>query len=1160
MDLQVLNTVWDRGGVAVGLLAECSGVLILLAAAFLVFRTFRERYLLAWILGWSFYLVYRVSTVSISIFSHPQWLFAVAQGAFVCAITLFVLAILYYTGALKFRVLLAAVGIAAASLAVARALWWPSTVAGVSVVRGACLLMAIGGAVQLAVFSRGRRQVGPWVLIAMLLLLHMDLDTNGPHFLAGIDMVIELLLGLSMLMMVLDDSKQRTDRLGAINLISSAIAGAQEHESMVLTALEQLKRLTGARATWFRLLEGNAMVLIGHVGLSEKFIAERSSLDVRSADGARIVQQGEPVIIRTGVLEEDNQRLVREEGFDHILLVPVKGKTSVIGSIAIGQSRSRSYPTDELKFLTAAAHQVGIAVENMRLLEEIIHSHQQWISTFDSIEDMVLVHDAEFRILKLNRAVVKRLGVAIAELVFQPCEKVLPEAATKWNHCPYCEQGRANFAEGPDPCFGGHSLVSTSSFTEAGVYQGTIHVVRDTTERRAAEERYRLLFEQVQEGVFVSTPEGRIVECNDAFVNMLGYGTREEVLALDISRDMYISATQRQSFCAVMNQSGFVRNYEVDLRRKDGTILHALENSFATRDASGKIEQFQGFLLDITEKRRAEDEIRHRNRELHALNSIAVIASRSFDLDEILNTALRHLADIFAAPISGVYLIDKHDVLQRRAAYGQRNPAQYARVTLPPEFLQRIRQLRIEVFTHEDAEQLPEILGEYVRSEGLRCWIWVVMWNNDSAVGVLGIGSREERKFKPTDQHLMVAIARQLANTIEKVRLYEETCRAYDNLRDTQEQLLQSEKMNAIGQLISGVAHEMNNPLTAILGYSQLLENEPIGERAQDFVHKLFKQAQRTQRLVQNLLSFARQRKPEKKEVNIRQVVDDTLALRDFDFHRRNITVKCEVEPGLPAVIADAHQMEQVFLNIINNAVDAMLEVDNGGTLWVRSYHHEGRVCVEIRDSGPGIREPKKVFDPFYTTKSVGKGTGLGLSICYGILKEHGGDIIALNHPDGGALFRVMLPACANVPAEVPVEKPAHLPPLNGRVLLVDDEEAVLEFEREALSGAGAQVVAVTSGEQAIEQLREERFDVMLVDPAMPGNWSGMELYRWVADNFPGAEQNIIFTVSNIREEESGSVLNQGQVTCIVKPFQVAELIAATRTLLTRASKAAAAT
>jgi two-component system NtrC family sensor kinase len=770
---------------------------------------------------------------------------------------------------------------------------------------------------------------------------------------------------------------------------------------------------------------------------------------------------------------------------------------------------------------------------------------------------MILVHDSGFRILKLNQAVVQRLGSSVGDIVFQLCRQVLPGGGDKWQHCPYCEHAEDNVvAEGPDPCFGGYSIVSTSSFAEGGSFHGTIHVIRDTTERRAAEERYRLLFEQAQEGVFISTAEGRLVDCNQAFIRMLGYETREQVLALDV-RDTYVLPTQREAFCEAMRERGFVSNYEVDVRRKDGTVLHALENSFATRTASGQIDRFQGFLLDVTEKRRAEDEVRRRNRELHALNAIAVITAQSFDLDEILNTALRHVTDLFAAHTGAVYLMDNDNVLQRRAAFGHRNPSALLEVHLPPDFMQHVRKSHLEVVTHQALEQMPEAVGDYVRQEGLRRWIWVVMWTNDVIVGVLGIGSRDERNFSETDQHLMTGIARQLATTVEKVRLYEETCRAYDNLRRTQEQLLQSEKMSAIGQLISGVAHELNNPLTAILGYAQLLESEPLSDRSRDFVAKLFKQAQRTQRLVQNLLSFARQRKPEKKQVNLRRVIEDTLTLRDFDLNLHNVRVICDLEPELPAVVADAHQIEQVFLNIINNAVDAMLEHARGGTLSVKCYRRERHVCVEFHDSGPGIRETNKVFDPFYTTKGVGKGTGLGLSICYGIVKEHAGDIVALNHPEGGALFRVVLPALEHAAVEAPQEVPRHLPPLSGRILLVDDEEAVLEFEREALAGAGAQVVAVTSGEQAIHRLQKEKFDAVLVDSAMPGGYTGIDLYRWVAANLPGQEQNIILAVSNIRDLETRRFLAEARVHHIEKPFQVADLISIARSLLTRAQEAA---
>jgi two-component system NtrC family sensor kinase len=216
--------------------------------------------------------------------------------------------------------------------------------------------------------------------------------------------------------------------------------------------------------------------------------------------------------------------------------------------------------------------------------------------------------------------------------------------------------------------------------------------------------------------------------------------------------------------------------------------------------------------------------------------------------------------------------------------------------------------------------------------------------------------------------------------------------------------------MSAVGQLISGVAHELNNPLTAVLGYAQLLETEPIGERAQDYVHKLYKQTQRTHRVVQNLLSFSRQRRPMQSQVDLRRVLEDTFMLRESDLKLNNIVVEREFDPGVPFITGDAHQLEQVFLNIINNAVDAIMDHAQSGLLNVRIYPEGDRACVEFRDSGPGLENSKRIFDPFYTTKKIGKGTGLGLSICYGIVKGHGGDIVAFNHEEGGAVFQLKLP------------------------------------------------------------------------------------------------------------------------------------------------------
>jgi len=364
-----------------------------------------------------------------------------------------------------------------------------------------------------------------------------------------------------------------------------------------------------------------------------------------------------------------------------------------------------------------------------------------------------------------------------------------------------------------------------------------------------------------------------------------------------------------------------------------------------------------------------------------------------------------------------------------------------------------------------------------------------------------------------------------------------------------------------VGQLIAGVAHELNNPLTAILGYAQLLETEGLNQRAQDFVSKLFKQAQRTHRVVQNLLSFARQRKPQRNEVDIRKVLEETLALRDYDLKINNIKVESSLPTEPAMVVADPHQIEQVFLNIINNAVDAIMETGRDGSLKISVTTQNGHVCTQFSDDGSGIKDPKRIFDPFYTTKSVGKGTGLGLSICYGIVKEHGGDITANNNPEGGAMIEVKLPA-TEMTAQGDEVKAAPRPreaAIHGRVLLVEEEEAVLEFEHDVLAGAGATVVTARNAEDVKTRLLSEPFDAIIMNGKMAGEWNAKESYPWLRQNCPTMEKHVLYTFSNNLEPGDGrTFLQENHVPYLVKPFEVAELISHARRLLQKARAAAA--
>ncbi len=848
-----------------------SAALILLAASILVLRTFRERYLLTWILGGAAYFASHWIIRGFAVDQAPPHLEAISQAVFIVAIGLFTAAIFIYTRARKLILPLILITTTVVTYAALRALYLPESLTGRVTLEVSYRLIAVMAAVQLIRSRWGRWEMAPWLLSGCLLLLHLDWTPLTRQVPAGVG-AADVLLGLSMLLLVFDDAKMRGRRLRVVSAITTTIAKAKQYEPMMITALEELKGLMRARGAWFRVLEGDRLVISQHIGLSREFVRAMGNLDIDETLRG-ILQEGQPAVVKTSSVSDSVREHLEGEGFHHVLIAPVLGKKSAVGTLALACAGSRSYTPEEMEFLAAAANQLGIAVENLRLLEQVLRSQRQWMNTFDSIQDIILAHDSEFRIIKANQSLLQRLEQAPFDVVGNYCELVLPRKHSDWKGCPYCARGDADFVEGADPCFGGFSMVSTSSYNEhASKQKGTIHVVRDTTDRRAAEDKYRLLFEQVQEGVFVATPEGKLLDCNDAFVKMLGYDNREELMVLNIETELYASPEQREAFRREVEQHNYVRNFEITLRKKDGTLLTAAESSFGSRDPAGRIDRYQGFVLDMSEKKRVEDDMRRRNRELNALNAMAVIATQSFDLDEILNLTLRQVVSLFGAESGSIFLSDEDEcIFRRRAAWGQRNQdrARSAEVTFPDGFGDLIMRSRTEVITQEYLPHLPPLVADFVRADGMRSWIWVLLWSKDAPMAIMGVSSREDHEYSSNDESLLVAIGRQLATTIEKVRLYEETCRAYEDLRRTQEQLLQSEKMSAVGQLIAGVAHELNNPLTAILGYAQLLESEGLNDRASDFVRKLFKQAQRTHRVVQNLLSFARQRTPQKQEVPI---------------------------------------------------------------------------------------------------------------------------------------------------------------------------------------------------------------------------------------------------------------------------------------------------
>lgn len=360
-----------------------------------------------------------------------------------------------------------------------------------------------------------------------------------------------------------------------------------------------------------------------------------------------------------------------------------------------------------------------------------------------------------------------------------------------------------------------------------------------------------------------------------------------------------------------------------------------------------------------------------------------------------------------------------------------------------------------------------------------------------------------------------------------------------------QERLMQSEKMASVGQLVSGVAHELNNPLTGIMGFAQLLLTRDLDERSRHEVETIQGEAERAAKIVQNLLSFARRRKAEKELANLNTLLERVLELRSYDLRLKNITVDLQLDPQLPETMADPDQIQQVFFNIVTNAEHAMLEAHGQGHLTVRSSVDAGYIRLSFADDGPGLTPEnlRRVFDPFFTTKKVGEGTGLGLTIAYGIVEDHGGRMRAESSPGRGATFVVELPLVQG-PAQREIVEEKESPRLQvgaRSILVVDDESSIQTLLRDILSMDGHHVDIASSGAEALRSMYDRQYDLIITDIKMP-EMSGPDFYRRVKDIDREQAERMVFITGDTVNVNTRQFLQKVSNPCLVKPFKVADI------------------
>jgi two-component system NtrC family sensor kinase len=767
-------------------------------------------------------------------------------------------------------------------------------------------------------------------------------------------------------------------------------------DSVAGTIADKLRLLLQVRLVTFLLRRGDTARVVAVSAASPELAAEarsrysRRGLQFAADLASRAVSAGEPIIVATdpatqslaglvsaGVLlaaplhtpQADGAILIypRPEGAfsmeEKSLVAAVAGfASSALKDAEMGLTAG----TVEVEFQHAIAGYISAAVQSCRQFARLEVANRRWMEIFDAITDFIVAHDSSDNVLRANKPMAEFVGVSPQGLVGVNMGALLASGdEAPQRLCPFCH---------PVPGLGGDEsihrvldriyLVSTSRIHSGSDGVQTIHVLKDITDRNEAERRYHDLFDNIQEGVFCCTPDGRFIEVNDALVRMLGYDSREELLQVDVRSQICTSRGGYDQLATRMRDDSSVRNHELTLQRRDGSLIYVLVNAFAVRDTEEHPTQFRGVMLDISSLKASQSELQ-RERDF---------SRKILDNTQSLILVVDPAGRIGYANRRWHDLGFEHDHLLGQPLEELVAPAR--RQALKDAFAQTLA-------------------GQQVDNLELHLF-------RDDRAGRYAVNLSPMRD----EQHKIGSIVVVMSDVTDTATL--------------QAKLMHTEKMAAVGQLVSGVAHEVNNPLTAILGFADLLmENPEMPESARKDLRVILQEAQRTKQIVQNLLSFARQVPPQRKPVQLNTILRRTVQLRAYDFHSRGVEIIEELDEQLPLVVGDAQQLQQVFLNIVNNAYDAMRDAVHTASITVQTIQAGAFVEVHFRDNGHGIAFPERIFDPFFTTKEIGKGTGLGLSICYGIVREHGGEIFCHNNRgEPGATFVVRLPAMAG-PASV---------------------------------------------------------------------------------------------------------------------------------------------
>ncbi|MDY6879441.1 MAG: PAS domain S-box protein [Desulfatiglans sp.] len=483
---------------------------------------------------------------------------------------------------------------------------------------------------------------------------------------------------------------------------------------------------------------------------------------------------------------------------------------------------------------------------------------------------------------------------------------------------------------------------------------------------KASEEDFKRLFEHVGAGVYISSKEGRFLDANPALLKMLGYESKSEFLEIDIGKDLYLRPEDRRQFQRMIEQEGRVIDYEVDFKRKDGTAIPVIHTGHVRYDQDGKILGYEGINVDLSHRKRMERELKEAHDFLNKIIQNSPNAIMATDLDGnimIWNHGAEEILGYLRTDVVGKMDIEK---------------------IYPEGMAKKIMQM-LRSNEHGGIGRLKSYPLVCTRQDG-----GIVEGNLSAAIIYDSKG----------EETATVGILVDLKERLEIER----------KLRQTQEQLLQSEKLAAMGRLTSQIAHELNNPLYGIMNTLELMKTEIAPDnRRRKILEMALSETVRLSDMLRKMLSFSKPEEEKRQPTDVNTILDEILMMHEKQLRENNIKISRAFAQGLGNVCASRDQLRQVFLNLVSNAKDAMPE---GGTLAVETREKEGSIHIQMTDTGTGIKKQDigKVFETFFTTKESIKGVGLGLSVCYGFIKDHGGDIRVESEYGSGTTFTITLP------------------------------------------------------------------------------------------------------------------------------------------------------